>query len=218
LKRTAVNRDWLATAVLEDYLKGKLDASEMHQVERHALEDPFVAEALAGLSESPRRSLQTISLLQKQLHDRVAQQKTHKKESVVTWQRLSIAAAAAVLFISISIIFWMKDNAARDQQAKQQQGTAVETVTTYLTNAQPVGGYQAYQVYLRQNNRLKGNKINEMVSLTFQVQEDGQANAFEILKTPGKAYSEEAIRLVTEGPKWELPANGPNKVSLSIGF
>lgn len=212
-----MNRDWLATAVLEDYLDGKLDASEMHQVELHAMEDPFVAEALAGLSASPERSLLNISLLQKQLHERVAQQKTHKKESVYTWQRLSIAATAAVLFIAVSIIFWMKDNAARNQQA-QQENSAV-TVTTYdVTNAQPVGGYQAYQTYLEKNNRLKGNKVNEMVNLTFQVQQNGQAGAIEILKSPGKMYADEAIRLVTEGPKWELPKNGPNKVSLSIGF
>lgn len=211
-----MNRDWLATAVLEDYLDGKLDASEMHQVELHAMEDPFVAEALAGLSESPKRSLQSISLLQKQLHDRVALQKTHQKASVYTWQRLSIAATAAVLFIAVSIIFWMKDNAARNQQAQQQDSSA--TVTTYVTNAQPVGGYQAYQTYLEKNNRLKDNKVNEMVNLTFQVQPNGQADAIEILKTPGKVYSDEAIRLVMEGPKWELPKNGPNKVSLSIGF
>ena len=213
-----MNKDWLSTAVLEDYLDGKLDASEMYQVERHALEDPFVSEALAGLSESPKRSLQNISMLQKQLHDRVAQQKTSKKERVVTWQRLSIGAAAAVLFIAVSIIFWMKDSVNRSQQAKQQEQAGEVTVTTYLTSAQPVGGYHAYQTYLKENNRLKGNKINEMVSMTFQVQKDGKADAFEIIKTPGKIYSEEAIRLVMEGPKWELPAKGPNKVSLSIGF
>ncbi len=92
----------------------------MHMVEKHALEDPFVAEALAGLSASPKRSLQSISLLQKQLQDRVSAQATHKKKSVVTWQRLSIAATAAVMFISVSIVFWMKNNAAREQMAKQQ--------------------------------------------------------------------------------------------------
>jgi len=210
-----VNRDWLATAVLEDYLDGKLNALEMHQVELHALEDPFVTEALAGLSESPKRSLQTISLLQKQLHDRVKQQKTHQKQSIYTWQRLSIAAAAAVLFIAVSIIFWMKDNATRDAR---QQNTGAVTINTYVTDAQPVGGYQAYQTYLEKNNRLSGSKIHEMVNLTFHVQPNGQPDAIEILKSPGKAYSDEAIRLVKEGPKWELPKNGMNKVSLSIGF
>lgn len=212
-----MNKDWSDIEILEDYLDGKLDAFEMHQVERYALEDPFVAEALAGLSASPKRALESISMLQKQLHERVALHKAHKKESVVSWQRLSIAAAAAVLFIAVSIIFWMKDNAARMQLAKQQAAKEV-TVATYLTSAQPVGGYSAYQDYLKRNNRLKNNKINELVSLTFLVDQKGQAQGFEIVKTPGKIYTEEAIRLVKDGPKWELPAKGERKVSLSIGF
>jgi len=105
-----VNKDWLDIDVLEDYLDGKLDAKTMNRVEREALEDPFVAEALAGLSTSPKRSLQSISLLQKQLHERVAEHKNFKKTSVITWQRLSIAAAAAVMFVAVSVMFWLKEN------------------------------------------------------------------------------------------------------------
>ena len=103
-----MNNDWLDIAILEDYLDGKLDAKTMNRVEREALEDPFVAEALAGLSMSPKRSLESLSLLQKQLHDRVAEHNSTKKTTVITWQRLSIAATAAVIFISVGIIFWMK--------------------------------------------------------------------------------------------------------------
>lgn len=105
-----VNKDWLDIGVLEDYLDGKLDAKTMNRVEREALEDPFVAEALAGLSESPKRSLQSLSLLQKQLHERIAEHQSVKKTSVITWQRLSIAATAAVMFVAVSIMFWMKEN------------------------------------------------------------------------------------------------------------
>jgi len=114
-----VNNDWLDIAVLEDYLDGKLDAKTMNRVEREALEDPFVAEALAGLSAAPKRSLASISLLQKQLKERVAEHQVAKKTKVITWQRLSIAATAAVLFIAVSIIFWMKEVAQQNQLAKQ---------------------------------------------------------------------------------------------------
>jgi hypothetical protein len=208
-----VNKDWSTTAILEDYLNGNLAPQDMYQVERQAMEDPFVAEALAGLSAA-HDGLQPISLLQKQLRVRVAQQKTHQKESIVTWQRLSIAAAAAVLFITVGIVFWMKNNVSRDELAKQQAATVTET--TYVTTAQPVGGYPAYQKYIEENNRLKGNKVNAQVSLTFLVV-DGKATGIEVLKSPGQAYTEEAIRLVKDGPNWELTTNS-NKVSLSIGF
>ncbi|TKC07646.1 energy transducer TonB family protein [Pedobacter frigoris] len=112
-----MNKDWLDIAILEDYLDGKLDAKTMHRVEREALEDPFVAEALAGLSESPKRSLNSISLLQKQLQERIAEQHVIKKRSVITWQRLSIAATAAVMFIAVSVVFWMKEDNRRKQMA-----------------------------------------------------------------------------------------------------
>ena len=113
-----MNNDWLDIAILEDYLDGKLDPKSMNRVERASLEDPFVAEALAGLSMSPRRSLASLSILQKQLHERIAEQQYVKKAAVITWQRLSIAATAAVLFISVGVMFWMKQVSYQENLAK----------------------------------------------------------------------------------------------------
>nr|WP_068887702.1 hypothetical protein [Pedobacter panaciterrae] len=120
-----MNNDWLDIAVLEDYLDGKLDAKTMNRVEREALEDPFVAEALAGLSLSPKRSLESLSLLQKQLHERVAEHHSAKKATVITWQRLSIAAAAAVIFISVGIIFWMKQVNYQEMASKRPKNILI---------------------------------------------------------------------------------------------
>jgi len=113
-----VNNDWLDIELLEDYLDGKLDGKAMHRIEKQALEDPFVAQALAGLTASPKRASQNVSLLQKQLYERIGQQQVVKKQSVYTWQRLSIAAAAAVMFISVSIIFFMREEEHRAELAK----------------------------------------------------------------------------------------------------
>lgn len=132
-----MNKDWIDIAVLEDYLDGKLDAKAMNKVEREALEDPFVAEALAGLSNSPKRSLESISLLQKQLQERVAEQQHIKKASVITWQRLSIAATAAVLFISVGIIFWMRQNNYQDMLAKQPKRVDVNLAPSEFKDSLP---------------------------------------------------------------------------------
>jgi uncharacterized protein YjbJ (UPF0337 family) len=110
------NSDLLDIAVLEDYLDGKLDPKTMHRVERLSLEDPFVAEALAGLSLSPKR-VQSLSLLQKQLQERVAQKPVVQKRWQITSQRLSIAAAAAVLCVTVSLLFWMREKGNREQMA-----------------------------------------------------------------------------------------------------
>ncbi|SEA24196.1 energy transducer TonB [Pedobacter hartonius] len=113
-----MNNDWLDIELLEDYLDGKLDSKAMHRIEKQALEDPFVAQALAGLTASPKRASQNVSLLQKQLYERIGQQQVVKKQSVYTWQRLSIAAAAAVMFISVSIIFFMREEEHRAELAR----------------------------------------------------------------------------------------------------
>jgi len=119
-----VNNDWLDIDVLEDYLDGKLDAKAMHFVERQALEDPFVAEALEGLKQSPKRK-QTLSILQKQLHDRIAQKPVKRKLWGITTQRLSIAATATVAFIAVSILFFMRETNRRNAETAARKADGV---------------------------------------------------------------------------------------------
>jgi hypothetical protein len=126
--------EWLDIDVLEAYLEGKLDSKAMHQVEKLSLEDPFVAEALDGLSQAKKRT-QTLSLLQKQLQERVVQKPVEEKRWRITSQRLSIAAAAAVLFVTVSILFWMKENKRREILATQTK--QVEANTAPIAKASP---------------------------------------------------------------------------------
>ncbi|TCD11673.1 hypothetical protein EZ449_05295 [Pedobacter frigidisoli] len=121
-----MNNDWLDIDVLEDYLDGKLDAKGMHFVERQALDDPFVAEALEGLRQSPKRK-QTLSILQKQLHDRITEKPLRRKMWGITTQRLSIAATATVAFIAVSILFFMRETNRKNAEiaARKNQGVVV---------------------------------------------------------------------------------------------
>ena len=134
-----MNNDWLDIDVLEDYLDGKLDAKAMHFVERQALEDPFVAEALEGLKQSPKRK-QTLSILQKQLYDRVSEKPIKRKLWGITTQRLSIAATATVAFIAVSILFFMRETNRRNAElaAHKQGGVMVQLdSTTSIASVQP---------------------------------------------------------------------------------
>ncbi len=131
------NNDWLDIDILEDYLDGKLDAKAMHRIERLSLEDPFVAEALAGLSLSPKR-VQSLSLLQKQLQDRIAQKPVQEKRWQITSQRLSIAAAAAVLFVTVSLLFWMRESNNREQLATNTPKKVEAIIAPIETSESPV--------------------------------------------------------------------------------
>jgi len=175
-----VNKDWLDIAILEDYLDGKLDAKSMNRVERAALEDPFVAEALAGLSMSPNRSLVSLSLLQKQLKERVAEQQHVKKSAVITWQRLSIAATAAVLFISVGIIFWMKQ--VNYQEVAGNQSKKVDVVIApkakEIESASEVTP-PVVSTNIAMNAKSKTNKVEASKSKT-SVQPDQQARHMQV--------------------------------------
>ena len=91
---------------IQQYLDGTLDPKLMNALEKQALEDPFLAEALEGYSQN-LHSGHDLSILQRQLHERIMLLQENKKVYDFTWQRLSVAAAAAVLFISAGILFWM---------------------------------------------------------------------------------------------------------------
>ncbi len=133
-----MNNDWLDIDVLEDYLDGKLDAKAMHFVERQELEDPFIAEALEGLRQSPKRK-QSYSILQKQLHDRIATKPIKRRLWGITTQRLSIAATATVAFITVSILFFMREINHRNEVALYKaNGVVVNLDTnTAIASAQP---------------------------------------------------------------------------------
>lgn len=232
------HKDWLVIEHLEDYLEGKLNHDDMYLVERLSLEDPFVAEALEGLRLSKSRT-QAVSLLQKQLQQRIAEKPVVRQRWRITSHRLSIAATAAVLFVSASILFWMRD--ARKNPVSPQSVT-VTTAATVSASAVPVdaasqgaaslalpeGGWEKFELYLLENNKLlKGREASgNTVTVGFKIDAGGKAGNIRVLKSGGAyqpipAEEKEAIRLIAAGPLWQIPATGNEgnrQMQVNIGF
>ncbi|MBC7914179.1 MAG: hypothetical protein H7Y07_08650 [Pyrinomonadaceae bacterium] len=110
---------------IQQYLAGKLDEKAMHELERQALDDPFLAEALEGFGQREFSSEKQLSLLQTQLQARIAQQVENKNLFYFSWQRLSIAAAAGLLFVTASILFWIKADKKEQQLASNPKQVEV---------------------------------------------------------------------------------------------
>lgn len=96
----------------------------MHELEKRALEDPFLADALEGYSNTTA-SDHGLSILQRQLHERIGHQQENKKVFDLSWQRLSVAAAAAVMFISAGVLFWMNSQVADQEIAADHKRVEV---------------------------------------------------------------------------------------------
>ncbi len=91
---------------IRQYIEGKLDSQLMHEMEKQAMDDPFLYDALEGYDNTAEEG-HGLSILQRQLHERIVHLQENKKVFDLTWQRLSVAAAAAVMFISTGVLFWM---------------------------------------------------------------------------------------------------------------
>jgi hypothetical protein len=87
---------------------------------------------------------------------------------------------------------------------------------------QPVTGMDSFKIYLKKNirNPNPNNVRNSVVVVRFSVNTDSTLTGFEIISSPGKAWSREAIRLIKSGPLWKpaeengLVKAGEAKVSI----
>jgi protein TonB len=111
--------------------------------------------------------------------------------------------------------------------AKGNRGVEYEKEDTVADHipAQPVGGRADFDKYIQNNIRRPdttstGQRL--VVVLNFIVKADGVIDSIRIIRSPGKVFSDEAVRLIREGPAWN-PAeeNGeaiPDEVRIRIVF
>ncbi|HEX5668643.1 MAG TPA: energy transducer TonB [Chitinophagaceae bacterium] len=84
---------------IQRYISGKMSAGEMHAIEKAALEDPFLADAIEGIREmQPNLNTDLMELKNKM------SEKTEQRSVKVSW--LAILAAAAII-ISLSFGGWL---------------------------------------------------------------------------------------------------------------
>ncbi|HNC12311.1 MAG TPA: hypothetical protein PLF59_11115, partial [Cyclobacteriaceae bacterium] len=82
---------------IEKYLAGKLTSAEMHALEKKALSDPFLAEALEGAEQIDAADFANdIAALNEKL--------TKRKSGMWTWP-LRIAATLLLLTVSMFVIW-----------------------------------------------------------------------------------------------------------------
>ncbi|HEX8041842.1 MAG TPA: TonB family protein [Chryseosolibacter sp.] len=100
---------------IERYLRGELSPAEMHALEKEALSDPFLAEALEGVEQAgPDNFLFDLHALNRSLHKRA---RTRKSKTIKMWG-WTAGIAATVLLIAVS--GFLVVSLIREQHARQQ--------------------------------------------------------------------------------------------------
>lgn len=88
-------KHWVDPEQIRRYLAGELDDKAMHLLEKRALEDPFLAEALEGFAEHTPDQNVHLADLESRLEQRVAEKKVRKLPVYFRW-----AAAAVILLLA----------------------------------------------------------------------------------------------------------------------
>lgn len=114
---------------IRKYLNGELDARAMHEMEKRALDDPFLADALEGFGQTAGDQQRNLD----ELNDRMQQRIAPKERRIIPWMNISIAASV-LLALGASIWFFNSkpalDKTIRIAQDIKPERAAPDTLTT----------------------------------------------------------------------------------------
>lgn len=189
--------------VLQKYLSGLLDPSDMHQIEKDALNDPFLQDAIDGLSSQDLAGQPQLSILQRRLAERLADQGQEKSTSYFNFQRLAVASTAGVLLIVLGILFWMQRQPqvppANNDKHVQIELTKIPTLTPLKGDAVPSQGWERYEEYLA---------LPEMAerqgSIRLQIKiQNGRPQSVELLGPNNNEFSEKIVDKILGSSGWQ---------------
>ncbi len=206
---------------IQKYIKGELSSEEMNQLEREALDDPFLQDAIDGYSESAEINTHHLTILQQRLQDRIMEQPQERGRLLVTFQRLGVGAVACLLFLLACVLLWMVNQGNIKKNTKLQEiavelntndpipsGNGVSIVRNLSEKtAAPAIGWEKYNEYVKNSKKITGGQ--QVVVVSFKTDAAGRPIKIKAKKGTKKAV-EEVVRLLINGPAWE--ANGSAEI------
>ncbi len=99
--------------------------------------------------------------------------------------------------------------AANDETYKtdRYQAAIANKLPNYIVHdAEPIGGWVAFDQYLEKNKKPIFNNSSSVgqVIVSFEVNKKGELSGFKVEQSLSKAYDDEATRLIMQGPGWKL--------------
>ncbi|HWL00664.1 MAG TPA: hypothetical protein VNQ55_11980 [Parapedobacter sp.] len=195
---------------IQRYLNGELSTNEMYELEREALDDPLLQDAIDGYRLQKDVSHRQLSLLQQRLADRIAGQAKERNAFFFGWQRLGVAATACVLMVLVLVLLWMRHQPAQRSAEKEvhvELATPESLVRAHAAaaagpglDARPAGGWDAFNVYL--NDKLAGTSVKGKTTLIFDVNAQGMPVNIQAADDADAALLSDIRGVLEQGPSW----------------
>lgn len=192
---------------IHNYIHGLMSREEMHTLEREALEDPFLQDAIDGYKLQQGVDVKSLSLLQQRLERRIAEHAQRKNRFYFSWQRLAIGMVAAVMFIAVCTLLLIRHLPNKQHSNVTEVELMDEALTQTVVNAlpagdaQPVGGWEAFSAFVSEH--YSGVNIEQRLEVRFKVAPDGRPYDIQPGVVKSQQIYEEIIQVLQKGPKWK---------------
>ncbi|KGE14807.1 hypothetical protein [Sphingobacterium deserti] len=192
---------------IHNYIHGLMSKEDMHALEREALDDPFLQDAIDGYRLQNGVDAKSLSLLQQRLERRLQANAQRKNSYFFGWQRLAIGLVAAVMFITVCTLVLMRYLPKRGANTV----TEVELMDDKLhstvvvrplsgADAVPNGGWEAFSEFVADNHNVDSKE--KRVAVFFKV--DAAGKAYDIRpQVSDAAMQENVVDLLRRGPEWK---------------
>lgn len=187
---------------IHNYVSGLMSKEEMHTLEREALDDPFLQDAIEGYSMHKGVDARQLSLLQKRLHARVEEHTSTKTKQLYSWQRLAIGLTAAVIFVAVSTLFFLRDlsRPALETQEVIIGDQLFDYEIVERGEARPADGWESLQTLLN-SHYANANAYTGELQISFTIVRDRITD----LQIVGEGYhkDEELENLIRNNLQWK---------------
>lgn len=192
---------------IHNYVNGLMSREEMHTLEREALDDPFLQDAIDGYKLQEGVDVKQLSLLQQRLASRVSDKVTLKNKRFYSWQRLAIGMTAGVLFVTVCTLLLIRylpqqKSSLTEVEIMQDQVYSIALGNTGKYDGEPVNGWEQLEDYLTHSYLGKNHKEAEIL-VSFKIDQRGRPYQISINhgNLPLEPY-QEIVELLENGPKW----------------
>lgn len=192
---------------IHNYVQGLMNPEEMHALEREALEDPFLQDAIDGYELQEGVNIKSLSLLQQRLERRIAEHGQRKNRFYFSWKRLAIGMVAAVMFIAVCLLFLIphlsktKQSSITEVELMDENLVKVNVHSLPLGDAQPVVGWEAFSKFV--SARYSAVNKEKKIEVRFLVGQDGRPQDIQPQVLKNEEIYMEVVRILQSGPKWK---------------
>ncbi len=192
---------------IHNYVAGLMSREDMHALEREAINDPFLQDAIDGYKLQNGVETAPLSLLQKRLAARIEQRGLERNRRFFGWQRLTVGLVAAVMFVVVCSLLVFRHLQQKPTNSTQVEGITiitpalrVQVVPEENSDARPLKGWDRFSQKLHKNLSSYTSAIS--VDVRFDIV-NGHADDIRISGTNDSHFVEKIKETIQQELLWE---------------